>query len=66
MESAPVVAVRPSTAVKPSRADGSMKAPSARPAKKARQDAFDPMDPVCHLGDDILGHQVMPCSGQAC
>jgi hypothetical protein len=47
VESSPAVALRPSTAVKPSRADGSMKAPSARPAKKARQDAFDPMDPVC-------------------
>lgn len=47
VESAPAVALRPSAAVKLSRADGSMKAPSARPAKKARQDAFDPMDPVC-------------------
>ena len=46
VESAPAVALRPSAAVKLSRADGSMKAPSARPAKKARQDAFDPMDPV--------------------
>ncbi|KAL0027994.1 hypothetical protein WJX79_009299 [Trebouxia sp. C0005] len=45
VESAPAVALRPSAAVKLSRADGSMKAPSARPAKKARQDAFDPMDP---------------------
>ncbi|DBA76098.1 hypothetical protein WJX77_005947 [Trebouxia sp. C0004] len=45
VESAPAVPLRPSAAVKLSRADGSMKAPSARPAKKARQDAFDPMDP---------------------
>jgi len=47
VESAPAVALRPSAAAKLGRADGSMKAPSARPAKKARQDAFDPMDPVC-------------------
>ena len=45
VESAPAV---PSGAPvsKLGRAEGGMKPPSARPAKKARQDAFDPMDPV--------------------
>lgn len=42
VESAPAV---PSRALA-GRAEGGMKPPSARPAKKARRDAFDPMDPV--------------------
>ncbi len=65
VELAPAVALRPSAAAKLGRADGSMKAPSARPAKKARQDAFDPMDPVCspHLGGLSLK---MHCSASAC
>ncbi|KAL3158078.1 hypothetical protein ABBQ32_011684 [Trebouxia sp. C0010 RCD-2024] len=41
IESAPAV---PSRALV-GRVEGGMKPPSARPAKKARQDAFDPMDP---------------------
>ncbi|KAL3136817.1 hypothetical protein ABBQ38_005530 [Trebouxia sp. C0009 RCD-2024] len=41
VESAPAV---PSRALA-GRAEGGMKPPSARPAKKARRDAFDPMDP---------------------
>ena len=45
VESAPAVPSR-APAGKLGRPEGGMKAPSARPAKKARQDAFDPMDPV--------------------
>ena len=44
MESAPAVAY--GATGKQGRAEGTMKAPPARAAKKARQDAFDPMDPV--------------------
>ena len=46
VEAAPAVTSRPSAAAKLGRPEGGMKPPSARPAKKARQDAFDPMDPV--------------------
>ena len=46
IEAAPAV---PSRALA-GRAEGGMKPPSARPAKKARQDAFDPMDPVSDQG----------------
>lgn len=45
VEAAPAVTSRPSAAAKLGRPEGGMKPPSARPAKKARQDAFDPMDP---------------------
>ena len=45
VESAPAVPSR-APASKLGRAEDGMKAPSARPAKKARKDAFDPMDPV--------------------
>ena len=46
VEAAPEVAPRPLAVAKAGRAEGGMKAPAPRPAKKARQDAYDPMDPV--------------------
>ncbi len=46
VEAAPAVVPRPAAAARAGRAEGGMKPPSARPAKKARQDAYDPMDPV--------------------
>ena len=47
VEAAPLLP--PRAPGKQGRAEGGMKAPPARAAKKARQDAFDPMDPVSTL-----------------